>query len=116
MVTKTGVQTVIFMLRHYQPPNPFVMTIAEQRSLVPELLDRVDDEFFSTVYAMLETYVRKQSARKYDLFDFSAEAYEESLSRPMTQAELVARAEASNADIAAGRTHSMEEVKAELGL
>ena len=36
------------------------MTIAEQRSHVPTLLEKVDDEFFSTVYAMLETYVRKQ--------------------------------------------------------
>lgn len=38
------------------------MTIAEQRSHVPELLEQVDDEFFSIVYAMLETYVRKQQA------------------------------------------------------
>ena len=48
------------MQRLYHPPESFTMTVAEQRSRVPELLDRVDDEFFSTVYAMLETYVRKQ--------------------------------------------------------
>ncbi|MEL7160486.1 MAG: hypothetical protein AAFN92_06995 [Bacteroidota bacterium] len=36
------------------------MTITEQRNHFPELLDQVDDEFFSTVYAMLEIYVRKQ--------------------------------------------------------
>lgn len=36
------------------------MTITEQRESFPELLAKVDDEFFSTVYAMLETYVRKQ--------------------------------------------------------
>ena len=48
------------MQRLYQPPNPLVMTIAEQRNQVSELLAQVDDEFFSTVYTMLETYVRKQ--------------------------------------------------------
>jgi hypothetical protein len=36
------------------------MTATEQRDNFPELLSRVDDEFLSTVYAMLETYVRKQ--------------------------------------------------------
>lgn len=39
----------------------------------------------------------------------SAEEYEESL-KPMTRAELIARAEASNEDIAAGRIYSAEEV------
>jgi hypothetical protein len=34
------------------------MTIAEQRTHVPQLLEQVDDEFFTTVYTMLETYVR----------------------------------------------------------
>ena len=40
--------------------RPPIMTITEQRDSFPELLAKVDDEFFSTVYAMLETYVRKQ--------------------------------------------------------
>lgn len=35
------------------------MTLTEQRNRAPELLAQVDDEFFATFYAMLETYVRK---------------------------------------------------------
>ena len=48
------------MQRHYHYPDLSAMSITEQRNRVPELLDQVDDEFFSAVYAMLETYVRKQ--------------------------------------------------------
>lgn len=92
------------------------MNAVDMRKEVSTWLEGLDDDFMAVVHAMVGTYVEKQSARKHDLFDFSAGAYGEMLSRPMTQAELIARAEASNEDIAAGRTYSVEEAKAELGL
>ena len=36
------------------------MSVSEQRSRAPELLDQLNDEFFSAVYSMLETYVSQQ--------------------------------------------------------
>lgn len=40
--------------------RPLIMSVTEQRSQAPELLDQLNDEFFSAVYALLETYVRQQ--------------------------------------------------------
>lgn len=44
----------------YQLIRPPIMTVTEQRSHAPELLDQLNDEFFAAVYSMLETYVRQQ--------------------------------------------------------
>jgi len=47
--------------------------------------------------------------------DFDVEAYEASL-KPMSVQQLIARAEASNEDIEAGRVYTRQEVEAALGL
>ena len=86
------------------------------RTEVADWLENLDDNFVAVVHAMVGTYVKQQGEKQYDLFDFSAEAYEASLHRPMTREELVARAEASNADIKAGRVYSREEAEKMLGL
>ena len=44
-------------------PIPIAMSVIEQRTHAKELLDRIDDEFFSAVYNLMETYVNKQKSR-----------------------------------------------------
>jgi hypothetical protein len=98
------------------PLKQLLMSTVDMRTEVTTWLESIDDDFMAVVHAMVGTYVEKQSERKHELFDFSTEAYEEMLHKPLSKADLIARAEASNADIEAGRTYSMEEAKAELGL
>jgi hypothetical protein len=65
-----------------------------------------------------ERYIRVMNAVSDALFesdDFDAKAYEASL-KPMSAQELIARAQASNEDIEAGRVYSREEIEAALGL
>lgn len=86
------------------------------RNDVAGWLETVDDSFVAVVHAMVGTYVKQQTQKRYDTFDFSAEAYAASLEQPLTKADLIARAEASNADITAGRVYSREEAEKMLGL
>jgi hypothetical protein len=65
-----------------------------------------------------ERYIRVMNAVSDALFesdDFDAEDDAGSL-KPMSAEELIARAQASNEDIEAGRVYSREEVEAALGL
>lgn len=69
------------------------------------------------VEALFQTYqpeVIKEEVTKPALEMTTAE-YEATL-KPMTKDELIARAEASNEDIAAGRIHSLEEVEEMFGI
>lgn len=86
------------------------------RTEVATWLENLDDNFLAAVHAMVGTYVKQQEEKQYDLFDFSPEAYGASVNRPITRPELIARAEASNADIEAGRVYGREEAEKMLGL
>ena len=78
-----------------------------------DLLDQIDPRLLVGVHAMLRAYREGEDANRPRSPE--QEAYEAS-PVPMTQGELVARALASEEDIAAGRVHTLEEVARELGL
>lgn len=67
------------------------------------------------VEALFQTYQPEAIADKMAKPKLSRSEYEATL-KPMTKAELVARARASNEDIAAGRIHSLAEVDEMFGL
>ena len=78
------------------------MTATEQRNHFPELLAKVDDEFLSTVYAMLETYVRKQQEPVVG-YTVSGEG--------LTVSEFIADADAAVAGAKAGEGISVAELR-----
>ena len=78
-----------------------------------DLLDRIDPRLLVGIHAMLRAYHEGEGAARQRSPE--QEPYEASLV-PMTRGELVARALASEEDIAAGRVHTLEEVARELGL
>jgi hypothetical protein len=114
------------MLRHYQPPNPFIMTATELRSDLLQQIEQADEKLLRIVSSVLEAvkieYIQEHAEQITDeeLADLrtpkmTVEEYEASL-KPMTKEELVARAEASNEDIAAGRVYSLEQVEKMFGI
>jgi len=76
------------------------MSTVEMRSKVDSLLNKVDERFLKVVHAMLEAYVA----------ELGEVVGNEPDGKPITAADLIARAEASNQDIAAGRVYDLEEV------
>jgi hypothetical protein len=82
--------------------RPPIMTITEQRDSFPELLAKVDDEFLSTVYAMLETYVRKQQEPVVG-YTVSGEA--------VTVSQFITEADAAVAAAKAGEGISVDELR-----
>ena len=81
------------------------MTIDEQRSHVPTLLEKVDDEFFSTVYAMLETYVRKQQPNP--VIGYEADG------TPITAQAFLRQADKAMEDVDRGEYITLEELEKE---
>ncbi|MEZ5041283.1 MAG: hypothetical protein R2828_15405 [Saprospiraceae bacterium] len=79
------------------------MSTVEMRSEVDSLLNKVDERFLKVVHAMLEAYVAELG---------EVVGYEPG-GNPITAADLIARAEASNRDIEAGRVYDLEEVMKE---
>ncbi len=61
------------------------MNTAEKRQYLHQRIDELDDKFLRVLHAMVEAY--------------------EPGGNPITAADLIARAEASNQDIEAGRVH-----------
>jgi hypothetical protein len=114
------------MLRHYQPPNPLIMGADQLRSTLILQIEQADEKLLRIVSSVLEAvkveYASEQAEQITDeeLADLrtpemTTEEYEASL-KPMTREELVARAEASNEDIAAGRIYSIDQVDKMFGL
>ena len=93
--------------------TPPVMAHDELLLETHDLLDRIDPRLLVGVHAMLRAYQEGEDADRPRSPEQAA--YEASLV-PMTRDELVARARASEEDIAAGRVHTLEEVARELGL
>lgn len=88
--------------------KPKIMGVDIMKQQLIERIQNGDEQYLRVLLAV-------SNALEETADDFDREAYEASL-KPMTVEELVARAEASNEDIAAGRIYSREEVEAELGL
>ena len=79
------------------------MNTAEKRQYLHQRIDELDDKFLRVLHAMVEAYVTEQE---------EVVGYETG-GNPITAADLIARAEASNQDIEAGRVHNLEEVMKE---
>lgn len=102
------------------------MTATELRTDLLQQIEQADEKLLRIVSSVLEAvkmeYAQGQAEQITDeeLADLrtpqmTAEEYEASL-KPMTKAELIARAEAANEDIAAGRVYSLEQVDKIFGL
>ena len=79
------------------------------RQNLPIQIDQLDDRLLPVIDSVINAMRMGHSA------GVTAEEYEASLT-PMSVRELVARARASEEDIKAGRTFSVSEVEALLGL
>lgn len=102
------------------------MTATELRTDLLQQIEKADEKLLRIMSSVLEAvkmeYANEQAEQITDeeLADLrtpemSTEEYEASL-KPMTREELIARAEASNEDIAAGRIYSIEQVEKMFGI
>jgi DNA-binding LytR/AlgR family response regulator len=80
-----------------------VMSVELLKKQLHSRIDQADERFVRILHAMAEAYAFEHFE------EMDIEAYEASL-KPMTVEELVARAKASNDDIAAGRVYDLEAV------
>ena len=94
------------MQQPFYPINPLIMGVDAMRQQLMERIQAGDEKHIRVLLAVSNALIAE---------DFDAEAYEASLT-PMTVQELIARAQASNEDIEAGRVYTREEVEAALGL
>ncbi len=99
-------KTVNFVQPQINPLKPKTMGIDLMKQQLMERIQTGDEKHIRVLLAVSNALVAE---------DFDLEAYEASL-KPMTLQELIARAEASNEDIEAGRVYTREEVEAALGL
>ena len=96
--------------------NQITMGVLQLKEILHLRIEQADEKFLKVLAAMTEVYFQEHEPEVIDeTREMEIEAYEASL-KPMTVDELVARAEASNEDIKAGRVHTREEVMAELGI
>ena len=108
------------MLRHYQPPNLTIMDAIQRKELLHLRIEQANEEMqivlSKMVEALFQTYQPEAIQEEKELTDAEFVAAYEADLKPMTVNELVARAKASEEDIAAGRDYTGEQVKAELQL
>lgn len=80
------------------------MSTTEKRSHARELIDRMDDEFFDAVYALMETYVRKQEGA---ILGYTAKG------DPVRVGEFIEQAEEEVRRAKAGEGISVDELRKE---
>lgn len=100
------------------------MTATELRAKLLQQIEQADEKLLRVISSVLEAvkveYVEEEELTDEELTDLrtpimTTEEYETSL-KPMTREELVARAKASDEDIAAGRVYSLEQVEKMFGI
>ncbi len=104
------------------------MDAIQLKELMHLRVEQANDQLIQTLAKMTEALfetlqpeVLEQEGRGEEIVPIHAaeritlEEYEASLQQPLTQKEMVGRALASEEDIAAGRVHSLEEVRTLLG-
>lgn len=89
----------------------YEMSISQIRAVMRKRIDQIDERFLRVMFAMTETYLK-------ELEDAELEAKMNSVPlpegwKPMTEAELLERLEASSAEIARGEYVSLEDLKKE---
>lgn len=90
----------------YPTTNHHAMGVTDQlRSSLIQRIERADDRMLRVIYSVMDAVAAEYVAAP----RMTVAEYEASL-KPMTVAELVERAEASNADIAAGRLIDLEDL------
>lgn len=94
------------MQPQFNPLKPKAMGIEVMKQQLLERIQTGDEKHIRVLLAVSNALVSE---------DFDVEAYEASL-KPMSVQELIARAEASNEDIEAGRVYTREQIEAALGL
>lgn len=90
------------------PTKPKIMGVDVMKQQLIERIQNGDEQYIRVLLAVSNALDESTS-------DMDIEGNEASL-KPMTVEELLARAQASNEDIEAGRIYSREEVEAALGL
>ena len=102
------------------------MTTAELRTDLLQQIEQADEKLLRVISSVMEAvkleYADMLPAQLSDIGladlrkpEMTPEEYEASL-KPMTKEELIARAEAANEDIDAGRVYSLEQVEKMFGL
>ena len=96
--------------------NHYLMSIDQLKETIHLRIEQADEKMLRVFAQLMETMFSEYQPEIFEKDRQERIAAYESMLKPMTREELIARAKASDEDIKAGRVHDLDEVKAELGL